>query len=248
MRDPFIDICRGVSQLLGFWLVSSLWYFLVPFGDFMISYSSLGQFREASVKWVASRRFSRSPPSKLLVPFVYSHSSHHIEGLSSMHRTFSTGQSVWSCFDQFWVAFHGELLGDDVISWPYSFRVWNKNFRDLEALVLWIYVIGVVVPKYVYNKGDTTNMLEFIRHHLLDVEDGIDPINPFPTSTPITTSGLDYLPNTTTRGRDYFLLEIVIPTTALNTLTNTMLAHSTTARLQFCLQAEGLKSEQKYNT
>ena len=33
-----------------------------------------------------------------------------------MHHTLCTGQSVWSCFDQFSVAFHGELLGDDVIS------------------------------------------------------------------------------------------------------------------------------------
>ena len=55
---------------------------------FQISYSSLGELREASVKWAASRRFSGSPLSKLLVPFVCSRSSHLTEGLSCMHRTF----------------------------------------------------------------------------------------------------------------------------------------------------------------
>ena len=42
-------------------------------------------------------------------------------------------------------------MGVDVISWPCSFRVWNNTFRGLEAVDLWTYVIGVVVPKYVYN-------------------------------------------------------------------------------------------------
>ena len=87
MRDPYIDICKWVSQLLGFWLVSFHWYFLVPLGDFMISYSSLSEFGEASVKWAVSRRFSGFPPSKLPLPFVCSHSSHPTEGIFSMHRT-----------------------------------------------------------------------------------------------------------------------------------------------------------------
>jgi EREBP-like factor len=43
------------------------------------------------------------------------------------------------------------------------------------------------------------NMLEFIRHHLLEVEDDTDIINPsfsfFPTTT-TTTGSWDYLPNT----------------------------------------------------
>eukprot|EP00253_Pinus_taeda_P007707 PITA_07707 len=40
------------------------------------------------------------------------------------------------------------------------------------------------------------------------------------------------------------VFEILIPTIALNTLSNTMLYESTTTELQFCLQAEELKSEQ----
>jgi len=54
----------------------------------MISYSSLGKFREVSVKWAASRRFSRFPPSQLPLAFVFSHSSHPTEGIFSMHHTF----------------------------------------------------------------------------------------------------------------------------------------------------------------
>jgi len=88
-----------------------------------------------------------------------------------MHHTLSTSQSVWSNFDQFWVVFCEELLGDDVISWLCSFRAWNNTFRDLEALNLWKYVIGFVVPKYVYNscrlKYEVKNILmsgEIIYH------------------------------------------------------------------------------------
>ena len=70
-----------------------------------------------------------------------------------MHHTHSTEQPVWSSFDQFWAVSCGELLGDDVISWPCSFRGWNNTFRDLGALGLWTYLIGVAVPKSVYNKN-----------------------------------------------------------------------------------------------
>ena len=53
----------------------------------MISYSSLGEFREASVIGEVSGRFYDHPPRKLTLPFVHSRPSHPIEGLFSMHRT-----------------------------------------------------------------------------------------------------------------------------------------------------------------
>lgn len=58
----------------------------------MISYSSLGEFREASVIGEVSGRFHVEPPCKLSLPFFHSHSSHPAEELSSMHRTFYSGQ------------------------------------------------------------------------------------------------------------------------------------------------------------
>ena len=116
----------------------------------MISYSSLGEFREASVTGEVSGRFHASPPRRLTLPFVSSHASHPIEGIFEMQRThwvylgemqctFPMEQVKWSCFDQFWVVFHGELLGEAVISWPCSFRGWNNTFRDLGALGLWTF-------------------------------------------------------------------------------------------------------------
>jgi len=99
----------------------------------MISYSSLVQFREASVIGEVSGRFHAPPPCGLTLPFVSSRPSHPIEGFFYMHHTycmysggmrcnFPMEQVKWPSFDQFWVVFHGELLGEDVISWPYSFR------------------------------------------------------------------------------------------------------------------------------
>ncbi len=78
----------------------------------MISYSSLGEFREASVTGEVSGRFHDHPPRKLSLPFVHSHPSHPIEGLFSMHhtshvylggmqRTLTMEQVRWSSFDQF---------------------------------------------------------------------------------------------------------------------------------------------------
>ena len=58
----------------------------------MISYSSLGEFREASVIGEVSGRFHDHPPCKLSLPFVYSRPSHPTEGLSSMHHNFYTEQ------------------------------------------------------------------------------------------------------------------------------------------------------------
>jgi len=128
----------------------------------MVSYSSLVEFREASVTGEVSRRFHAPPPCGLTLPFVSSRPSHPIEGFFDMHRTYlvySGGmqctlpmeQVKWSNFDQFWVIFHGKLLGEDVISWPCSFRGQNNTFRDLRALILWTFMIGVAVPKNVYN-------------------------------------------------------------------------------------------------
>ena len=128
----------------------------------MISYSSLGECREASVTWEVSGRFHDPPPCRLTLPFVHSCPSHPIEGIFKMHRisrvclggmqrTLTMEQVRWSSFDQFWVVFHGELLREDVISWPCSFRGQNKNFRDLRAFVLLTFMIGVAVPKNFYN-------------------------------------------------------------------------------------------------
>jgi len=140
----------------------------------MISYSSLGEFREASVTGEVSRRFHDPPPYRLTLPFVHSRPSHPIEGIFKMHRTscvylggmqrtLTMEQVRWSSFDQFWAVFHGELLGEDVISWPCSFRGWNNTFRDLRALGLWTFMIGVAVPKNVYNscplKHEVINLL-----------------------------------------------------------------------------------------
>jgi len=58
----------------------------------MISYSSLGEFREASVTGEVSGRFHEDPPCKLSLPFVYSRPPHPTEGISSMHHTLYTGQ------------------------------------------------------------------------------------------------------------------------------------------------------------
>ena len=58
----------------------------------MISYSSLGKFREASVIREVSGRFYDHPPRKLSLPFVHSCPFHPTEVLFSMHRTLYTGQ------------------------------------------------------------------------------------------------------------------------------------------------------------
>jgi len=77
-----------------------------------ISYSSLGEIREASVTGEVSGRFHDFPPHTLPLPFVHSRPSHPIEGfphmhhtlceyLGGMHRTLSMEQVGWSSFDQF---------------------------------------------------------------------------------------------------------------------------------------------------
>ena len=93
----------------------------------MISYSSLVENREASVRGEASGRFYDLPPHKLSLPFVHSRPSHPTEGPSSMNRTlyiwkviciapsalgFQYGP-ILTIYEQ---CFSGELLGNDVIS------------------------------------------------------------------------------------------------------------------------------------
>ena len=134
MRDPYIDVCKG--GWVRFWDLISVLSLIVLDSTWrlMISYSSLGECREASVTREVSRRFHDPPPCRLTLPFVHSRPSHPIEGISEMKRTYcvylggmqctlTMEQVRWSSFDQFWVVFHGELLGDDVISWPCYFRV-----------------------------------------------------------------------------------------------------------------------------
>ena len=53
----------------------------------MISYSSLGECKEASVTGEVSRRFHDPPPCRLILPFVHSLPSHPIEGIFKMHFT-----------------------------------------------------------------------------------------------------------------------------------------------------------------
>ena len=128
----------------------------------MISYSSLVENREASVRGEASGRFHDLPP-RIFVPAICpfptiapyrgakQYASHLVHWEGDMHRTLCIELSVWSSFDHLWAVFSGELLGDDVISWPCSFRQWSNTFRDLGALSLWTFMIGVAVPKNVYN-------------------------------------------------------------------------------------------------
>ena len=132
MRDPYIDICKGdewacdLISVFPLIVLASTW-------RLMISYSSLVEFREASVTGEVSGRFHAFPPRGLTLPFVTSRPSHPIEGIFEMQRTHRVylgemqhtlpmEQVKWSCFDQFWAVFHGELLGEAVISWPCSFR------------------------------------------------------------------------------------------------------------------------------
>jgi len=78
----------------------------------MISYSSLGEFREASVTGEVFGRFHDLPPRILPLPFIHTRPSHPIEELFSMHRTpcvhlggmhhtLTMEQVRWSSFDHF---------------------------------------------------------------------------------------------------------------------------------------------------
>ncbi len=132
MRDPYIDVCKG--GWVSFWDLISVLSLIVLDSTWrlMISCSSLGECREASVTWEVSRRFHDPPPCRLTLSFFHSRPSQPIEGhfkmhrtscvyLGGMQRTLTMDQVRWSNFDQLWAVFHGELLGEDVISWPCSF-------------------------------------------------------------------------------------------------------------------------------
>ena len=92
-------------------------------------------------------------PFPTIAPYrgAIQYASHLVHWEGDMHRTPCIELSVWSSFDHLWAVFSGELLGDYVICLPCSFRQWSNTFRDLEALILWTFMIGVEVPKNVYN-------------------------------------------------------------------------------------------------
>ena len=110
MRDPYIDICKGDESACD--LISVFPLIVLAFTwRLMISYSSLVEFREASVTGEVSGRFHASPPRGLTLPFVPSRPLHPIEGFSDMHhtycvysggmqRTLPMEQVKWSSFDQ----------------------------------------------------------------------------------------------------------------------------------------------------
>ena len=86
MRDPYIDICNGDESAYDFISVFPL-IVLASTWRLMISYSSLVEFREASVIGEVSGRFHASPPRGMTLPFVTSRTSHLIEGIFEMKCT-----------------------------------------------------------------------------------------------------------------------------------------------------------------
>ena len=92
---------RGESS---FGILISVFSLIVPASTWrmVISYSSLVENREASVRGEASRRFHELPPRNLSLPFVHSRPSHPTEEQFSVHRTLYTGKvicitpSAWS--------------------------------------------------------------------------------------------------------------------------------------------------------
>ena len=111
MRDPYIDICKGDESACDLISVFPL-IVLASTWILMISYSSLVEFREASVIGEVSGRFHASPPRELTLPFFISCPSHPIEGIFEMQRTYCVylggmqrtlpmEQVKWSSFDQF---------------------------------------------------------------------------------------------------------------------------------------------------
>ena len=63
-----------------------------------------------------------------------------------MHHTWPVYHSVWFSLGHFWMVFQVELLGNDVIKWPCSFRVWNNSFMGLWALVYRHIRLGLKCP------------------------------------------------------------------------------------------------------
>ena len=89
----------------------------------MISYSSLGEFREESVTREVSGRFHDHPPCKLSLPFVYSHPSHLTERIFNMNHTFCMWQV--RCIAPFAVSSqYGPILTS-------SQQFFVENFREM---------------------------------------------------------------------------------------------------------------------
>ena len=86
MRDPYIDICKGDESACDLISVFPL-IVLASTWRLMISYSSLVEFKEASLTGEVSGRFHASPPRGMTLPFVTSRPSHPIEGLFEMQCT-----------------------------------------------------------------------------------------------------------------------------------------------------------------
>ena len=86
MRDPYIDVCKGGESACDLISVFPL-IVLASTWRLMISYSSLVEFRKASVTGEVSGRFHASPPRGLTLPFVSSRPSHPIEGIFEMQCT-----------------------------------------------------------------------------------------------------------------------------------------------------------------
>ena len=85
-RSIYIYICKGDESACVLISVLPL-IVLTSTQRLMISYSSLVEFREASVTRETSGRFHAFPPCRLTLPFVSSCSSHPIEGIFEMQCT-----------------------------------------------------------------------------------------------------------------------------------------------------------------
>ena len=86
MRDPYIDICKGDESACDLISVFPL-IVLASTWRLMISYSSLVEFREASVTGEVFGSFHAFPPRGMTLPFVTSRPSHPIEGIFEMQCT-----------------------------------------------------------------------------------------------------------------------------------------------------------------
>ena len=86
MRDPYIDIYKGDESACDLISVFPL-IVLASTWRLMISYSSLVEYKEASVTGEVSGRFHASPPRGLTLPFVSSCPSYPIERIFEMQCT-----------------------------------------------------------------------------------------------------------------------------------------------------------------
>ena len=82
--EPYFGVLISVLSLI---VPDSTW-------RMMISYSSLVENREESVRGEASGRFHDLPPRNLSLPFVHSWPSHPTEEPFSMHHTLYNGKVI----------------------------------------------------------------------------------------------------------------------------------------------------------